>query len=257
MYSCVSPVRIKTGQFVPCGKCNFCKQARRMDWCFRLLSELRYSDSSYFVTLTYSNENLPSDGIPKKEELSGFIKRLRKFDFNKRFSPIRFYGVGELGSETCRPHYHVLLFNVFEIQNIEKAWTVGHVHVGKVDPPAIPYVTKYHVNANNSGGSRKEFALMSRRPGIGLRYVEVNGKMLKANLKSYVHDSNGIRRLPRYYRDKIFNVHEKQLLAWKSVLENDKKLVEEINRIGYDVYEQRKNSAHEKIKTKANENRKL
>src|SRR5690625_7067719 len=64
---CPSPISIKdpNGQHswqriqVPCGKCGACKHNRRADWSFRLQQELRDAESALFLTLTYSDENLP------------------------------------------------------------------------------------------------------------------------------------------------------------------------------------------------------
>ena len=42
-------------QSVPCGKCLECLQEKKQEWCFRLDIEKRYSDASFFVTLTYED----------------------------------------------------------------------------------------------------------------------------------------------------------------------------------------------------------
>ena len=61
-----------------------------------------------FTTLTYSNEHLPP--TLDRKHLGGFVKRLR--DRLARSEPgrtIRFFGCGEYGTRTKRPHYHALL----------------------------------------------------------------------------------------------------------------------------------------------------
>ena len=44
---------------IPCGKCLPCKMRKRSSWSFRLVQELRYSKSAYFITLTYDDFNVP------------------------------------------------------------------------------------------------------------------------------------------------------------------------------------------------------
>ena len=59
---------------------------------------------------------------------------------------VRYYAIGEYGSQFQRPHYHVLLFNVpTELIRImaEKIWKKGNVHIGRVERKSIGYVAGY------------------------------------------------------------------------------------------------------------------
>lgn len=93
------------------------------------------------------------------------MKRLRYHAPEK----LRYYAIGEYGTNTYRPHYHIILFGlpIQEIHNgiIEKSWNKGHVYVGQVTRASIHYVTKYHVNKGNYSmyGCEQEFALMSHQ----------------------------------------------------------------------------------------------
>lgn len=153
---CISPILIKNGQrrdYVPCGKCNFCLQNRRADWTFRLRQELKKSKSSYFLTLTYEEKNVtrnPESGLPElsKRTLQLFIKRLRKENARLVPWPLRYYAVGEYGTQTERPHYHIIIFNLSQelSKRLVDIWLLGQCHVGDVSAASIHYVTKYHVN---------------------------------------------------------------------------------------------------------------
>ena len=122
-------------EFVPCGKCNFCLESRRAEWSFRLRQELKVSTSAHFLTLTYEDQKLPrtADGLGTllKSDLQKFFKRLRKESVNK----LRYYAVGEYGTNTERPHYHALLFNcenkVLE-ETLVTVWSLGQVQIGTV-----------------------------------------------------------------------------------------------------------------------------
>lgn len=105
---------------LPCGQCIGCRLARSKDWAVRCMHEASLFRNNCFITLTYNNENIPSNGSLRKSDFVKFMKRLRK-----RFSgleavadedstitfPIRFFHCGEYGSQLSRPHHHAILFN--------------------------------------------------------------------------------------------------------------------------------------------------
>ena len=168
---CISPILLKKGQFVPCGKCNFCLQARRLDWSFRLKQELRVSKSARFVTLTYDDEHVPINpetGLAElsKKDVQLFIKRLRKYNSKivarLKWPTMRYYLVGEYGTRTGRPHYHLIVFNIsVEATNwLAHIWGQGQIRVGQVTPASIMYTCKYHLGSfDNSDLRPKSFHL--------------------------------------------------------------------------------------------------
>lgn len=158
---CISPIKLRrNGITVPCGRCNFCLQSLRSDWTFRLHQEFRHAESAWFITFTYSDENIPlvdhadDDGVLigqvgtlRKEHMQKFMKRLRK-DYQSDVAPIRYYTVGEYGSNTLRPHYHSIMFNLTPegLTALADVWGYGHVMVLPVNDARLHYVTKYHLN---------------------------------------------------------------------------------------------------------------
>lgn len=202
---------------VPCGKCAGCLDTRRNEWTNRLKFELEESTSAYFVTLTYSDEHLiygKEYGTVSKRDFQLFIKRLRK----KSTEKIRYYAVGEYGTQTYRPHYHIILFNLAheQINYISKEWTYGHVQIGTVTGGSIHYVTKYHLNRTDyPEGSEPPFCLMSRNPGIGSGYVDKYAAYHEGNIsRNYIlHRGGQISRLPRFYKNKLYSDDERKLIA--------------------------------------------
>lgn len=97
---------------LPCGNCPACRYNQSKEWSLRIQLESRYHDIDkiFFVTLTYHNEALPDEFSLDPNALSSFMKRFRKH-LNY---PIRFFGCGEYGDRTSRPHYHLILFGVNE-----------------------------------------------------------------------------------------------------------------------------------------------
>lgn len=104
---------------LPCGQCIGCRLTRSREWANRCMLELQYHQQACFLTLTYNDQYVPrsyytdSDTGEAFESLSLcrrdvqlFMKRLRK----RYGSGIRFYGCGEYGPQTLRPHYHLIIF---------------------------------------------------------------------------------------------------------------------------------------------------
>lgn len=219
-----------------------------------------------FVTLTYDDENIPIGSAPSlhKRDLQLFLKKLRK----KNSSKLRFYAVGEYGSKTLRPHYHAVLFNVDPSlwDCLDDIWNFGLAHVGDITEASIHYVTKFHVNVDNSEveGKEPEFVTMSRRPGIGNNYLKRVKSYHNKTKNNYVRNNGYKQRLPRYYRDKIFSESEKRAIRYMSEKEIDKvyeKEFERLKQLGIpdpDMYMERSQYYESlKVERKSKENDKL
>lgn len=216
--------------YVKCGRCSGCLKSRASEWMIRLYHELENSQyGGTFVTLTYADHMLPTDTYDNpvlvKRHLQNYFKRLRK-NLNQK---IKYYAIGEYGGNTKRPHYHYIAFNLNH--NVEGHWKairdswhsydptieeklpIGHVYVRDVNCAAIAYVTGYvikpdqHLYADELGIQR-EFACQSN--GLGLAYLTLQMKKhIRRKAINYVimPNSNGKKRsLPRYYREKLFNL---------------------------------------------------
>ena len=193
---------------VPCNRCIPCLINKRNDWSFRLEQEYKHSRSALFVTLTYDEKHLPTDASLNKKHIQDYLKRLRKRDGT---NTIRYFAVGEYGSNYGRPHYHVILFNCSESHaraswNDSKGNPIGMVHIGKVTAASIAYCTKYIVQPELSApGLQKPFSLMSRKYGIGAHYL--TDEMVawhRSGMRNYTMRYDQKCRLPRFYREKIW-----------------------------------------------------
>lgn len=227
---------------VPCGKCLECKMRRVKSWYVRLLAEKEVSESAHFITITYDDEYLPysENGLMtlRYSDFQKFMKRLRKKHNGK---PIKYYAVGEYGSNRHRPHYHAIIFNA-DCDDIVNSWHTGFVHIGKVTNASIYYTLKYISKAPTQSNEpdedddrTKEKSLMSK--GLGQSYLtKEKVKYHKKDVTRPVTLLGGeVVALPRYYRDKIFTEEEK---IKRSVLFNDY-IGEELERRQDPLYIQR------------------
>lgn len=193
---------------VPCGNCPFCGATKRSDWALRLHYEARKHSVKKFVTLTYADPHLHwKDGVSQldKRDVQLWLKRVRRTG-----AKVRYFAVGEYGSKTYRPHYHVLLFGDVSDDVIRDSWPLGHVHIGQVTDASVMYCLGYIVNGKGwkmvNGKRTRPFALMSRRPGLGANYLSpAMIEWHQSGRKNYAILDGGKRHLPRYYKCKIFS----------------------------------------------------
>lgn len=181
---CFTPYYVQTQQlYVPCGKCYNCRLQKRQAWCFRLQQELQSRGVAFFVTLTYSEENVPNKIYDRKhldryhtdnfntlskEDVSAFIatmqKNLRRCFYDPYISKsgkkrngalVRYYIIGEYGDKvhitqgTNRPHYHGIFYfpkgcsKDIAIDVLNSSWSFGIVDIQPVTFADINYVAKH------------------------------------------------------------------------------------------------------------------
>jgi len=227
---CTTPLYVKNGITsnekipVPCGKCPACIKRRTSGWSFRLIKHSEVSKNPLFVTLTYDPEHVPKtkNGYKtlQKSDVQKFFKRLRKLQDEK----IKYYAVGEYGTQTMRPHYHLIIFNTDELK-INRSWAldgynIGTTFIGNVTGASIGYTLKYlskegKIPQHKNDDRQPEFQLMSK--GLGKNY-------LTENMKKWHHDDLENRMyipmkegkkiaMPRYYKDKIYSKSEKNRIS--------------------------------------------
>lgn len=200
---------------LPCGKCPPCKKRRVNDWTFRLMQEDKRSTSSYFVTLTYDNDSIPRtpNGFLtlKKDDVQKWLKRLRKVNKSK----IRYYCVGEYGGQRMRPHYHLIMFNVDDIENIASCWNKGLVHIGQVTTDSVGYTCKYidkaqQIPKHPNDDRLREYSTMSNNLGDNYLTPEVVKWHRQDLSRTYVVTEGGYKyAMPRYYKERIYTKDER------------------------------------------------
>lgn len=138
---------------LPCGRCMGCRLEKSRQSAVRCVHEAQVAGPSSFVTLTY--ERPPPGGSLVKSDLQKFHKRVAR-----RCGPFRFFGCGEYGDETFRPHFHSLLFGVwfedrvpfsgagtssalYTSDLLSQLWPFGHATAGDVTFESAAYVARY------------------------------------------------------------------------------------------------------------------
>jgi len=218
---------------VPCGQCIGCRIDRSRMWAIRCVHESKMHSRNCFITLTYSDENLPFTLSLEKDHLQKFFKRLRH-----HIGKFRYYACGEYGDDTRRPHYHAILFGVdfaddrtlhsrnsrghslYISQLLSDTWGLGHALISPFTYSTAAYVARYCMKKQNGKSAYEhekycrydsitgelfhvspEFALMSNRPGIGSAwYDRFSTDVFPSDF--LVHEGK-THPVPRYYLDKL------------------------------------------------------
>lgn len=162
------------------------------------------------------------------------LRSRKKVDLRKLWvkeNPIKFFYCGEYGGQLGRPHYHLLVFN-FEFadkrywktvngckyyisDSLSSLWPYGFSTIGSVTFDSAAYVARYALKKVTGERAEEhykrvvvddgqlvdlvpEFAVPSRRPGIGFSWFEkyANTDVIpNDNIISRGHPT----RVPRYY----------------------------------------------------------
>lgn len=198
--------RDKEGDFkVSCGQCLGCRLKKSKEWAMRIMHEAQMQEESgnknCFITLTYSDENLPYS--LDHTHVQKFLKKLR----NETDKQIRYYMCGEYAPITDkygrtlshtinntevdilgRAHYHILIFGIdfddkvywttkeknrlYRSPMLEKLWTFGNSIIGNISIASAEYVAGYLLkkilggtkkeNDKHYNGRKPEYTAMSR-----------------------------------------------------------------------------------------------
>lgn len=168
---------------LPCGQCIGCRLDKSRTWAMRCVHEASLHDDNCFITLTYSDDNMPFDAGLRHRDYQLFMKRLRE-----KYAPrtIKFFQCGEYGDRNNRPHYHAILFNhnfddwvylfdspsgspVYTSPTLESLWKIGFVTIGTVTFESAAYIARYCLKKLNG----KLAEVINERTGLK-HYERVN-----------------------------------------------------------------------------------
>lgn len=229
---CLSPINLKdpnyrhdssfsrematlNGLIVPCGKCIECQKDIATEWAYRVVDELKLHAENCFITLTYAK----TDKSLHRVDFTKFIKRLRK-----AIEPIkiRYFGCGEYGSRSGRPHYHFICFGwkpkdlipffktdsggqVYKSQFVADVWASGldksrergFVTIEEVSFDTAKYCALYMQKFQElEEGMEKPFRVMSRMNG-GIGFGSIDREQILSTDK--VYHGGYYKKTPRYY----------------------------------------------------------
>lgn len=211
---------------VPCGQCLGCRIERSKMWSIRIVHEAQFHAESAFLTLTYSPEHLPAGGTLVLEDYRNFVKRLRSHLWRNHRRRVLFFGCGEYGDLTLRPHYHFIILghgfledrqrigrnpqgdSLYTHPDLQKLWQLGNSMVGAVTQQSAAYVARYSLKkvtgdkaraAAHYGDRKPEFMTCSN--GIGAKWFQ----QYEADCfpDDFIVHKGRKHRVPKYYDQKL------------------------------------------------------
>lgn len=249
---------------VACTGCVGCRIDKTREWAVRIIGETRFHPFNCFVTETYDDFHLPERNQLSLDDVQKYLKRLRKYHAkqNVQFAqslnlspeqqeqyvkdnPLRFFGSGEYGETTARPHYHHIFFGtdfsddrkkhskkggnqLWKSDKLNEIWGHGDCIIGNVTPTTAAYVAGYvfkkingqladehYARLDGATGEyylqNKEFSHMSRRPGIGQKHFEKYQDEITLS-DAVILNAREVS-IPRYY-DKLLEKSDPELLEY-------------------------------------------
>ena len=202
---CIHPVKFNHGKHTAaCGQCTNCRINHKLRWMGRMALEAKYGHPGIpgaFITLTYSDDHLSSTSLVRSD-LTRFIKNLKR-----QVGPQeRYFAVGEYGSQTLRPHFHVLHFGGSADSSwqllYKKLWPKGNIMVGNAQAASHNYVAGYvtkkldqaHHLQIEDRGYVPEFFSASLKPTLGYSGLKAIAAMLNTDQGSKALATKGFPR---------------------------------------------------------------
>lgn len=263
---------------LPCGVCRPCRINARRDKKTRLQLEAKNHDENLWVTLTYSDSNLPLERTRARDgqifgsetrptlwrpDYQNFIKRLRNYGLPDEF---KYFIVGEYGDQYHRPHYHACLFSIGHDYHdkVLRAWCVeqsdrsydllGHVYFGDLTPESMQYTAGYTVkkmtgfNHDALHGRYPEFGASSK--GLSLsavdEVIEVMQLLRLNDVPDYLVVSEQKVPVPRYIKKKVRErlgiENPESKILWEGEMQamQIRQMADKSNPSIYEVYQKEK-----------------
>lgn len=244
---CFHPIVIKRdgiAQEVPCGKCPACRRNYQLQWIIRLQEEQKHSEAAYFVTLTYSDVHGPSFD---KKRCQAFLNRIQHRCKYKGVT-LKYFFVSEHCPSSGRPHHHAIFFLDRYLDNfsqfIADGWPFGFITVSDCNQKRINYVTGYCLKKQGNAVDWSSLPdelnpdkcrLISK--GLGLKYLSDRVKAYhKDGLVHTYSLGNMYAELPRYYKDKLFDEDDKEVILSTNRCYDIKQRNKEFRRFGLEFY---------------------
>lgn len=238
---------------IPCGKCELCRIEMRYSRALRIMLEAEsWPQKSYFITLTFSDENLGDPDLDHRE-WAQFIKNFRS-EFceakycdisvprhykrygkvrSKTFKHIKQVMCGEYGDTFGRKHFHGILFNhyfddieftgtyskkgnrVHTSKKLQEVWKKGHVQVEEITFDLALYVGSYVTDLMDENPNLGHKKRQYGRFGVGIGETWLRKYYMDVLNAGSVKTLTDDYPIPRYFLQKIKTWYPEKYEAWR------------------------------------------
>lgn len=237
---CMNPIQLPTGGEGICRVCRVCVENRIKDWTGRAIAESQHARACHFVTLTYRGDGSETRMLTYPD-VSSYLKRVRAAGF-----PLRFFCVGEYGSQRDRAHWHLLIWwqdaDPSKVINPttgkpwlkmnwncdQSWWDAGYSKYEVAGLGAHKYIMKYITKDLHDDKDRVSEQGYSKKPLLGYRYFSERAKrIVQADLAPQTRmysfrDFKGRDGLPMQFwmSDATLDFFCAEYLRWWSILKD-------------------------------------
>lgn len=219
---------------IPCGNCIECRKQLASDWRVRMTEEIKCHQYNYFITLTFSNEELIKlvkfFNCCESNRIAGYAVRRFLERWRKKYKKsVKHWLITELGHQnTERIHLHGILFCDMQMTTpeIQSIWKYGEIWVGEYcNLKTINYIVKYVTKIDNDHKGFQGQILCS--PGIGAQWVKNHEGDIRYQYRpgrtrtDYVLNTGTKIKMPTYYKNKMFTEEERELI-WRDFMDMQK-----------------------------------
>lgn len=242
----VNKLRLKhkliEGIVVPCGRCHYCRLRKAYDRAKQAWCDAEYYKYQYFITITYDDDNLTwmnyctDDGtiepipILNRQEIVDFKETIRDRARKRGYQPIEYMLSGEYGSQTARPHYHMILltddpeidlhlyqagrsrtgYDMFGSTTLDEIWDKGMIRLSRASVACMAYTARYTLKKSYKGDPDRDRKIalgypdefICSTPGIGSRYMQDHLDEILKHPSLQLPGTKGVS-LPKYFIDKL------------------------------------------------------
>lgn len=219
---------------VPCGHCLRCKHHSQNQLIYRMYNHNKVYTNCLYVTLTYNNEHYTDDVVVCRDDITRFLKRLRKRLADRTFS---YYLVCERGDLRNRLHFHLLIWwnglssKDFVISSVRECWSDRvRCSEGLEDlssertPIGFVYIDDSVNNSNSSSiatyiskyvsDNIKKVQFRSWSHGLGLDILSIDDDLVRKfsflrSIQYMPKDKMYRLGIPKYYYNKVFSQSER------------------------------------------------
>ncbi len=197
-----------------CGQCIGCTTEQKRQWGVRGMHHLQMTPNqeAAYLTLTYADENLPTNGNLSKRHWQLFAKNLRS-----KIGKFMFLMCGEYGStqHTERCHFHAIIYGhdficadqaltrqffknndqgqpLYTSPILTKLWTHGTHVIGGVSFDSVSYVAAYTQKKIRGKLAAKHYQRVNKTTGETYDQVPEFGLMSRGDNSGDVHTGYGL-----------------------------------------------------------------
>ena len=177
-------------------------QIRRENNCIRIV-HANFTSQDMRLDLTYDPKHYPENDEQAKNELTNFLKRVKRYRKKKGLPDLKYIAVTEKGKKNGRYHHHLIIKGGLTPQEIVELWGRGYVRTDALQfnedgiADLVRYILKKPAISKKGWNSSKN--LIHPQP------KERDGRLSARKIRELAKDTQNNREYEKYYDGYYFS----------------------------------------------------